>query len=91
MEFNLWTVTGIYGLLCCLIYASKTAKSAVQAYRIKRGRMQMNEWLHIVGKYMDINYQEGTAYSRHALKKWLAEMSVIYFKQVIKDNKKKSE
>lgn len=55
---------------------------AVYAYRIKRGRMQMNDWLKFIGDGLDQCYEEGKPYSRDALKFWIADCSVKYFKSV---------
>lgn len=86
-NWNGWAFTlSIWGVVCFMAYLLKISKTWVQAYRIRKGRMQMNEWLEMVGKHLDIVYAEGTPYSRNALKKWLAEVSVMYFKNVIKKN-----
>lgn len=82
-----WSMAaGIWGVVVVLAYLLKISKLWVQAYRIRKGRMQMNEWLREVGAHMDKVYVDGTPYSKTALKKWLAEVSVMYFKNVIKKN-----
>lgn len=81
-----WGGAVVWGLVCILAYLLKLSKVWVHAYRIRRGRMQMNEWLKLVGETLDLNYEEGTAYSKDAVKEFLAEMSVTYYKRVM--NKK---
>lgn len=76
----------IWGVVALAAYLLKISKQWVHAYRIRQGRMQMNEWLKEVGEHMDRVYVDGTPYSKTALKKWLAEVSVMYFKRVIKDH-----
>lgn len=77
------TAACIWGVVCVLAYLLKISKQWVSAYRIRRGRKQMNEWLEAVGKGLDTLYVDGTPYSKDAVKKWLAEMSVRYFKSEI--------
>lgn len=87
MEISMsgWSAAAcIWGVVALAAYLLKISKQWVNAYRIRRGRMQMNEWLWKVGKHLDMVYKDGTPYSKTALKKWLAELSVMYFKEVIK-------
>lgn len=74
----------IWGAVVLLAYLLKISKVWANAYRVRLGRMQMNEWLAEVGNHLDKVYKDGTPYSKNALKKWLAEVSVMYFKNVIK-------
>ncbi len=90
MEISMsgWSAAAcIWGVVIGLAYLLKISKQWVNIYRIRRGRMQMNEWLAQVGKHLDLVYVDGTPYSKKALKKWLAELSVMYFKEVIKKHK----
>ena len=94
MEISMsgWALAAcIWGVVAILGYLLKISQQWVQAYRIRRGRMQMNEWLTMLGKHLDISYHEGTAYTKSALKKWLAELSVMYFKEVIKRHERKTD
>ena len=87
MEISMsgWSVAAcIWGVVALAAYLLKISKQWVNAYRIRRGRMQMNQWLFTVGKHLDMVYKDGTPYSKTALKKWLAELSVMYFKAEIK-------
>lgn len=80
-----WAVAAcIWGLVCLAAYVLKIVTKAVYAYRIRQGRMQMNQWLETVGTHLDRSYIDGTPYSKSALKKFLAELSVMYFKEQIK-------
>ena len=74
----------IWGVVALAAYLLKISKQWIHAYRIRQGRMQMNQWIFTVGKHLDMAYKDGTPYSKTALKKWLAELSVMYFKEVIK-------
>ena len=87
MEISMsgWSAAAcIWGLVALAAYLLKISKQWVHAYRVRQGRMQMNQWLFTVGKHLDMAYKDGTPYSKTALKKWLAELSVMYFKEVIK-------
>lgn len=87
-----WAVFGcLWAIVCILAYLLKISKQWVYAFRIRRGRMQMNEWLELVGKYVDSSYREDTRYTKSAVKTFLAETSVVYFKNVIKQHQEDSK
>lgn len=80
-----WSLAAcIWGVVCILGYLLKISKQWVHAYRIRRGRMQMNEWLKHLGESLDRHYKDGTPYSKSAVKTFAAEVSVTYFRTVIK-------
>lgn len=73
---SLWALVALAGKIV------NALKLCVYAYRIKQGRMQMNDWLKFLGDGLDQCYEEGKPYSRDALKFWIADCSVKYFKGV---------
>ena len=80
-----YPIVGVLSLWAAVILAGRLIemlKLAVYAYRIKKGRMQMNDWLKFLGDGLDKCYEEGKPYSRDALKFWIADCSVKYFKSV---------
>lgn len=89
-----WAAAAIvWGVVVLTVYVCKIVANAVRLgeqrvrkYRIEQGRAQMNEWLKEVGDNLDHGYKDGTAYSKDAVKKFLAEVSVSYFKKVIQKN-----
>lgn len=78
----------VWGLVLLIGRLTAFLKLVVYAYRIRIGRMQMNEWLELVGQHLDRGYEDGKPYSRHAVKKFLAECSVYYFRDVINKKRK---
>lgn len=88
-----WTLLSIWGLVVILAQAYrilqafvKIREQRVRKYRIEQGRAQINEWLAEVGKHLDYGYKEGAVYSKDSIKKFLAEVSVSYFKKVVQKN-----
>lgn len=84
VTMNGWSMAAcIWGLVCLAAYLLKITNKWVYAYRIHRGRKQMNEWLGYIGGGLDRAWEE-KPYSKTAIKNWLAEMSASYFKHAIK-------
>lgn len=68
-------------ILCCYAIASESINERRRKREDERLKKELMDWLFFVGIMMDGTWKNPQGYSKDATKRWLAEMTTIYFKE----------
>ncbi len=70
-----------------LLFIWMCVNSSVKAYRIRRGKKQLMDWLAFLGEKVDIHCEKEKHFTGDAFKEFTAKVTTLYFTEVRKDNR----